>query len=85
MVTAGVLSVLYIYALANFATCIAYTVIVIIELFIVVYILLGLIGGSSPQKQAAIADAAVSSAASTIDEKAYKCALTGRMDGRRQL
>lgn len=47
MVTAGVLSVLYIYALANFATCIAYTVIVIIELFIVVYILLGLIGGNS--------------------------------------
>jgi hypothetical protein len=70
MVTAGVLSVLYIYALANFATCIAYTVIVIIELFIVVYILLGLIGGS-PQTQAAIADAAVSSAASTIDQKAY--------------
>jgi len=58
MVTAGVLSVLYIYALANFATCIAYTVIVIIELFIVVYILLGLIGGSG-QAQAAIADAAV--------------------------
>jgi len=70
MVTAGVLSVLYIYALANFATCIAYTVIVIIELFIVVYILLGLIGGSG-QAQAAIADAAVSSAASTIDQKAY--------------
>jgi len=84
MVTAGVLSVLYIYALANFATCIAYTVIVIIELFIVVYILLGLIGGST-QTQEAIADAAVSSAASTIDEKAYKCALTGTMDGRRQL
>jgi len=58
MVTAGVLSVLYIYALANFATCIAYTVIVIIELFIVVYILLGIIGGSG-QAQAAIADAAV--------------------------
>lgn len=68
MVTAGVLSVLYIYALANFATCIAYTVIVIIELFIVVYILLGLIGGSS-KMQADISNVAAYSAANAIDEK----------------
>lgn len=46
MVTAGILSVLYIYAMANFATCIAYTVIAIIELWLVIIILVGLVGGS---------------------------------------
>lgn len=69
MVTAGVLSILYIYAMANFATCIAYTVIAIIELFIIVYILIGLIGTKGQQELAvAGAEAAVSAVPTVVKE-----------------
>jgi len=55
MLTAGILSILYIYAMANFATCIAYTVIAIIELWIVVFILVGLAIASGKAEDVAVA------------------------------
>jgi hypothetical protein len=64
MVTAGVLSVLYIYAMANFATCIAYTVIAILEIFFVIIILLGLATMASGDK---MVDQAANAAASALD------------------
>lgn len=37
--TAGLLSLMYIYAMANFATCIAYTVIAVINLIFAVLVI----------------------------------------------
>lgn len=75
MVTAGVLSILYIYAMANFATCIAYTVIFIIELWLVAIVLIGVatMGGGEVGKAAAtaVADSMVN------DNPALNCAISG--------
>lgn len=79
MVTAGILSILYIYAMANFAKCIAYTVIFIIELWLVVILLAGLAMSSGNAERVAASAVKVATSSNPV----LTCATSGQMSGRR--